>query len=223
MTLESSRNALSEALGKQQRAGKGGPNIGGLGINKRDGSSGYGWDVAKLLLKRNGTFHWDLDDPKNGVDVFDSIYEYMAAEIHAPQASTRIRVEAAQEYAHEVRSGITTLAKWLEEQYGVPLFRCQCAGAGNKVTTITVDPDVVVDQSTGITASESQKRRDRKGLEGATRAAYTRIGRQFGELEAGKALKDAVDSALSQPLPVPRMKQLEGQGDAPAEAVESQS
>jgi hypothetical protein len=223
MTREDRRTALSLALEKQQRAGKGGPNIGGLRMKKRDGSSGFGWDVAQLLDARNGSVQWDLNDPKNGVDVFDTIYEYMAAEIHAPQATTRIRVEAAQEYAHEVRSGVTTLANWLEDQWGIPLFRCQCAGAGNKVTAITVDPYVVVDESTGMTASESQKRRDRKSLEGVARAAYTRIGRQFGELEAGKALRDAVDSALSQHLPEPRMKQLEGQGDTSAEAVESQS
>lgn len=223
MTRENRKTALSLALQKQQRAGKGGPNIGGLRMKKRDGSSGFGWDVAQLLEARNGTVQWDLNDPKNGVDVFDTIYEYMAAEIHAPQATTRIRVEAAQEYAHEVRSGVTTLANWLEDQWGIPLFRCQCAGAGNKVTAITVDPYVVVDESTGMTASESQKRRDRKSLEGVTRAAYTRIGRQFGELEASGALRDAVESALSQRLPEPRMKQLEGQGDTSAEAVESQS
>lgn len=223
MTREDRRKVLSYALRDQQRAGKGGPNIGGLKIKKREGSFGFGWDVAQLLDARNGSVLWDLNDPKNGVDVFDSIYEYIAAEIHAPQATTRIRVEAAQEYAHGVRTGVTTLANWLEDHWGIPLFRCQCAGSGNKVTAITVDPYVVVDESTGMTASESQKRRDRKSLEGVTRAAYTRIGRQFGELEAGKALRDAVDSALSQHLPEPRMKQLEGQGNAPAEAVESQS
>ena len=40
-------------------------------------------------------------------------------------------------------------------------------------------------------------------------AAYNRIGRQFGETEAGEALKSAVDTVLSKQLPTPRMKQLE--------------
>ena len=57
---------------------------------------------------------------KDGVDVFDSIYEAMAADIHAPQATTRIGVEAAQEYAHEVRSGVNTGVTLEDQRWGIP-------------------------------------------------------------------------------------------------------
>jgi hypothetical protein len=208
MTAEDCKTALALALEKQTREGRGGPSNGGLRIKKQDGGNGFGYDVAQLLDDNGGTVMWDMEDPMNGVKVFNTIYEFMAAEIHAPGQDLRARVEAAQEYAHEVRSGVTTLANWLEEMWGIPLFRCQRARSGNKVTCITVDPYVVVDEATGLTASESQRKRDRAALEGVTNAAYKRIGRQFGELEAAQALRSAVDSAVSRPLPEPKHRAL---------------
>ena len=209
MTNDDRVTALALAAEKQQRAGKGGPNIGGLKINKKNGGHGYGYDVCQLLLSRNGVYSWDMNDPLNGSAVFNTIYEAMAADIHAPGASLRVRMEAAQDYAAEVRSGVATASEWLETMWGIPLFRCQRGRSGNKVTCITVDPNVIVDDATGLTAAESQRKRDKDALAGQTQAAYNRIGRQFGETAAAQALNSAVETVLSSSLPEPRMKALE--------------
>jgi hypothetical protein len=210
MTKEDRKTVLALALEKQTR-NENGINIGGLWLKKKDGGDAYGFEVALLLnhTARQGTYMWDMDDPTTGLGVFNNIYEAMAADIHAPDGTLRVRMEKAQDHGAEVRSGVATLANWLQEMWGIPLFRCQRAKSGNKVTCITVDPNVIVDEVTKRTAAESQRERDTQVLAGQTQAAYNRIGRQFGETAAAMALNKAVEAVLHKPLPVPRMKALE--------------
>lgn len=191
------------ALEDQKRDGKGGRNIGGLSIQKRDGTSAYGTLVAELIWLNNGTIKWDRKDKTNGSTAFDNIYQYMAAEIYAESDRQRDRMLASVEHESEVRSGLMSLARWLDEQYAVPVFRCKETGSGNLITTITVHPDLIIDPINGTTAEEAQKKRDAAALAGQTRAAYKRISRDSGETEARKALFDAFNTALATPLPGP--------------------
>lgn len=209
MTLNDRVAALSLAKEPQKRDGKGGENIGGLAINKKNGSGAYGEAVAGLLLRNNGVYSWDMNDPINGISSFDNIHQAMAADIYAPGGSLKERVLAGEEYESDVRSGIGTLSRWLDDQFGVPLFRCKKPGYGNKVAVVTVNPDVVVDEDTGKTAAELQYERDKDTVRGQVKAAYKRIGRQFGETTAAMALREAVSQAVSGHLPAPKRERLE--------------
>lgn len=204
MTNDDRVAGLGTALEPQDRKNDSKVNIGGLMINRKDGRKGYGAEVAEVLLSSNGTYVWDLDDPQNGSGIFDSIYEKLAADIHAPMGSVRTRVEVAQERAHEARAGITALAKWLDEQWGIPLYRCNPSGTGKKITVVTINPDFVVNEDTGETASELQQVRDRKAVAGQLNSSFKRLGRERGEAYARGVLEEAVRGVLADSLPAPR-------------------
>jgi len=187
-----------------------GINLGGLTRNRMDGRDGYGSEVAALLTANNGTYRWDMNDPIVGKrdGMFSNIYEAMAADIHAPNGSLRHKMEAAEYRAHEARSGVSSLAKWLEEHYGVPLYRCTSAGTGNHVVVITANPDLVVDEVTGQTAIELQTKKDESAVLGQMGAAYRRLGRERGELFAKDVIVKAAAKVVNQPLPIPRHPQI---------------
>jgi len=211
MTNDDRVAGLELALEPQDR--KGSPekiNVGGLVIRKTDGSNAYGADAANLLLRNNGTLVWDRDDVMSGSDVFNNIYEYAAAEIHVPnQNHIRDRVAAAEDYVKDVRAGFQTLAGWLDTQFGVPLYRCTGPGSGNKVIAITVNPDFVVNADTGETASEIQVKKDTKAISGNLDAAFRRLGRERGEVEARRILNGALKENLRGKLPSTRRDRIQ--------------
>jgi len=191
---------------KKSRDNPDGVNFGGASFKKADGRAGYASEVAAILYKNNGVYTWDVRDPLNGCDVFNNIYERMAADIHAPGASLRVRMEAAQAYEHEARSGLTTVAGWLLDQFNIPLYRTVSEEVGfkNKISIITVNPDLVV-RSDGTTASQIQVQRDTKAIAGQVQASLARIGREKGVDRAREILADIVNGVISESsLPAPR-------------------
>jgi len=198
--------ATEQTNQKQTKENPEGINLGGLTRNRSDGRSGYGSEVASLLTANNGTFRWDINDPVVGKKegMFNNIYEAMAAEIHARGGSLRMKMEAAEYRAHEARSGVSSLAKWLEEHYGVPLYRCTASGTGNHVIAITANPDLIVDEATGQTAIERQVQKDESAVLGQMGAAYRRLGRERGEQFARDVIVKAASDVVNVPLPSPR-------------------
>lgn len=197
-------SALSPQSRKRSDENPDGVNIGGLVIKRHDGRDGYGAEVASILAARNGTVEWNREDPINGIASFDNIYQYIAAEIHAPAGTLRERINVSGEREHEARSGVTTLAKWLDDQFGMPLFRCVTPNSGNKVVTVTVQPDYVVNPDTGETAMQSQINRDRKAVAGQIEASFLRLGRAKGPEYAKQVLLEAANTTLGKALPVPK-------------------
>jgi len=202
------RIAALALAGEPQKRDKTHENIGGLSIKKSNGKGAYGEIVTQLLWANNGTYHWDRDDPVNGSGAFDNIYQAMAADIYAPNRRQRDRIQVSEEYESDIRSGISSAARWLDEQFGIPIYRCKESGSGNLVTTITVHPDYVVDQVDGTTAKEAQRERDKKALGGQARATLKRLIRDEGDA-VRDILKDEVLLALNEPVPAPKRRMLE--------------
>lgn len=211
MTNDDRMSALDLAMESQSRVrsdvNPDGLNIGGLAFNKKDGDP-FGSDAAQLLISNNGSFIWDMRDDINGLSSFDNIHQYAAAEIYAPNGSLRARIEASQQYENAARAGINSLAKWLVDVWGVPLFRLKEPGSGNKITVITVRPDYE-DPHTGKTAADLLREKDRKQIEGQVGAARKRLARQFDESDVANILRGAVETALTKQLAPPRVKRLE--------------
>jgi hypothetical protein len=206
MTNDDKMAALSLAVKQQDRDS--GRNLGGLKLNRQNGDEVFGVQAAALLCARNGSLIWDRRCPVNGIGTFNTIYEYAAAEVYAEGGTVRSRVHAAQEYGEQMRSGFNTLSRWLLEQWGIVLFRCKesASGSGNHITTITVHADLVVNELTGETAEQVQRKRDVDGLTGQANAAYARLARMGAPDVARAAIRDAVESCLQGPLPEPRRK-----------------
>lgn len=203
--------ALELSQEKQQREDF--LNVGGLRIRKADGGESDGFLFGGLLLTNNGTLIWDIDDPINGLTSFNNIYQYAAAEVMSEAGSIRDRIEMSQMHEQNMRSGAASFAKWMEQQWGIPIFRCKSSGSGNKITAITVDPDFIVDEVTGMTAEASQRDRDTKAIKGQANAAFLRIGRAAarkqgsnaaGEQVAQRVLIEAMSTAAGQKLVMPR-------------------
>ena len=144
-----------------------------------------------------------MEDPRNGADLFDNIYQFAAAEIHAPGAKMSIRRDIAIEYEKDVRSGMKSLAGWLDKQFGIPLYRCKAADSKNQVTTITIYPDFVVDQVTGETAKEAQRGRDKKALTGQVRSALKRMARDEGDHVREIFKANLIETVENCEIPVP--------------------
>jgi hypothetical protein len=195
MTNDDRISALSLAVENQTRDPETRENIGGLMIKKSNGKGAYGADVSDFLWNHNGTYVWDIDDMRYGLEVYDNIYQAIAAEIHAPGAKAGVRRDIGREYEADIRSGFQTLKKWLDEQWGVPLYRCKTPDSKNQVSVITVHPDFVVDPNTGETAKESQRRRDKNALLGQTRSTLKQMMRDDGE-QVRQALGDELAKAV---------------------------
>ena len=202
------RVAALKLAGEPQKRDKSRHNIGGLSIEKTNGKGAYGELVTQLLWANNGTYRWDRNDPANGTDSFDNIYQAMAADAYAPGGRQRDRIQISAEYEADMRSGVASAARWLDEQFGIPVYRCKEAGSGNLVTTITVHPDYVVDPVDGTTAKEAQRERDKKALGGQARATLKRLIRDEGDA-VRDILKDEVLLALNEPVPAPKRRMLE--------------
>ena len=188
--------AVSLAAEPQDRKNDDKVNVGGLWVNKSNGKNSYGYDIANYVLERNGTVIWDRSDPVNGKGVFGNIYQYMAAEINAPTGTQRERMMASDEYERDTRSGMTTFCKWMDEQWGLAVYRLTSPESGNKVVLITVHPEFI-DPQTGKTAADMQRTRDRKAIKGQAEAAFRRLGRAYGEITARKELQSAVNEAVT--------------------------
>ena len=157
-------------------------NFGGLGYKKTGDKGPYGADVGDLLRRNNGTYHWDMDDPLNGSEQYDNIYQAMGADIYAPGARQKDRMLTGDEREDDVRSGVKTLSKWLDEVHGVTLYRSTSLNnRKNQVVIVTIIPDLVVDEETGISAMEHQRMRDEKAIEGQLTAALRRQARLEGD------------------------------------------
>lgn len=173
---------------------------GGIARNMSSGASAYGAAAASVLLRNNGSFIWDMDDPINGEDLYDSIFEYMAAEAYAPGGKTKHRIAAAKDFANNMRTGVKTLADWLDAKYEYPLFRCTSSGT-SLITAITGFPDEVIDSITGITAIQSQMARDTKLMEGHVKSSVKRLSRVNDLATVKQLMQDTVDTAIAIPPP----------------------
>ncbi len=178
-------------------------NVGGLAIRKANGREAYGKDVGDFLWKLNGTYTWDPHSNANGLGVFDNIYQALAADIWEPNGTMRERIQASEERENDARSGVASLARWLSEEFGLPLYRCKAPGYGNLVGTITIRPDFIVDEATGKTAAEAQFSSDKAALGGQAKAAVRRAIHDGGDV-AIEALKQTLLEAIMEPVPPPR-------------------
>lgn len=205
MTNDDRFAALTLALEPYQRDGKGGASIGGLAMNKREGH-GFAYEAAELLANNHGTINWDMEHPLTGRGTFRNIYEYMAAMAYAPGADLRTQMEAGEEYAHRMKTGVNTVRSWIEETWGILLYACTTKG--KNISVLTIYGDLEINEDTGETAAERQVTRDLNALSGQAGAAYTRIGRVHGEKAAITAMKQAVKSATETKLPQPKRARL---------------
>lgn len=185
-------------------------NFGGLGYKKNGDKGPYGTDVSDLLYRYNGTYHWDMDDPKNGLEQFDNIYQAMAADAYAPGGRQKDRMLTGDEREDDMRSGVKTLAKWLDDLWGATLYRCTSPDRlKNQVVVITVHPDLIVDSATGSTAMEYQRKRDEKAVSGQITAALRRQARMEGD-RVREAFQLKVDEMINKfELEAPRGPRLQ--------------
>jgi hypothetical protein len=206
MTNDDRISALSLSTENQVRDRESRENIGGLVIKKSNGKGAYGAEVGDFLWRNNGTFVWDMDDMSRGIEVYDNIHQAIAAEIHAPGAKAGLRRDIGRDYEADVRSGIKNLAKWLDEQFGIPIYRCKTPGSKNQITVITIHPDFVVDPDTGTTAKDSQRKRDKDALLGQTKSTLKRMIRDDGEAVREAIGNELWDVAISYNPPTPKRR-----------------
>jgi hypothetical protein len=227
MTRSDLMNAIKSALEPQQRRGKGGPNIGGLSLNRANGKEAYGAMVAHLLYRNNGTIWWDIEPHlldinneyvldrtgnriKNPVGslVFKTIYEYMAAMYHnALNAPDWVLRDAVDESANEFSSGVNVFSKWAMENFGVVLFRCLTPGFGNKVTALTIHGDYI-QPGTNKKAFDVQLERDKAAVTGQIDSSYKKMARLEGEVIARNQITGTAIKITSQPLVTPKKGRL---------------
>jgi hypothetical protein len=188
-------------------------NMGGMALKKANGLPSYGSVIAECLARHNGTFFWDIDDLKNGKDVFDNIYQYLAAETYSHSDRQRDRVQISEDYENNTRSGVNSLSKWLDEQHGIVLYRPTLHGSGNLVRAITVDPGYVVDPRENISAQQAQLSRDIKAIEGQVKATTRRCVRSLGVEEAQTKLSAVVQSAVFEPIAAPINNRISAESD----------
>jgi hypothetical protein len=179
-------------------------NVGGLYYKRQDGREPNGAIVADYLLSIGGTLYWDVEDPVNGKGTFDNIYQLMAAAIFAPGGTVRERVEASQEHENDVRTGVSTLAKWMYDQFGAILYRTKLPNSGNLMRCITVDPEKVCNPDTGETASQLYEQQATKGLKGQAAASLKKLAVIKGEDQARLQILEMVRSEVVRELPRPR-------------------
>ena len=124
---------------------------GGLKLNTRDG--GFGFTFAEIMRDAGGTVIWDKSKKDTGTEMYHNIWEYLAGEflvkrnvpvsrgLFVRQPTIREKMEAAQEYSAEVRTGYTTFRSFCSAK-GFAIYRFD---VGNK-TVITLDGDLIVDE-----------------------------------------------------------------------------
>lgn len=192
MTNDHRMSALSMSIDQQTRAPDSKINVGGLSIRKSNGKGAYGAEVGGLLYQNGGTYSWDMNDPRTGIELHDNIYQCMAADIYAPGQKLGVRRDQGRMYEDDVRSGVQTLARWLDNQFGYQLYRCTSSDQKKShVVVITVDPEFVVDPETGTTAKEMQLDRNIRALRGQTRSTLKQLIRENGD-DARESLKERV-------------------------------
>ena len=170
-SLAARLSALRLSFDPQTRDPETRRNIGGLSIRKSNGKGAYGEIVGDLLYRNGGTYSWNMNDPRTGIELHDNIYQCMAADVYAPQQKLGARRDAGVEYEHDIRSGVQSFVKWYDEQFGYALYRCTSNDQKKShVVVITVDPEFVVDPETGTTAKEMQLDRNIRALRGQTRS-----------------------------------------------------
>lgn len=175
-------NALAVSFEQQRRHQDTRVNVGGLAIRKSNGKGAYGAEVGTLLYRNGGTYRWDMDDSRKGIEIHDSIYQCMAADIYAEGQKLGIRRDIGKEYEEDVRSGVQTIARWLDVQFGYQLYRCTSSDRRkNQVIIITVDPDLIVDPDTGLTAKDMQLERNIRTLRGQTQSTLKQLVRESGD------------------------------------------
>ena len=200
-------NALGLSVESQQRSPKDRRNIGGLAIRKTNGKGAYGAIVGELLYQHGGTYQWDMDHPMTGTALHDNIYQCMAADVYAPSAKIGIRRDIGCEYEGDIRSGVQSLSRWLDEHFGYPLYRCISRDKKNQVSVITVDPDFIVDDATGQTAREAQLIRNKEALRGQAISTLKHLSRS-GDENAKAMLKLTIESLIDDATIEPPRRQL---------------
>lgn len=171
---------------------------GGLALHKANDLPAFGSEVARVMYAGDGTYRLDMTDPLVADGSISNIYEQMAADTFAPNGNMLARINAAKDYTAQLRSGVVSLAAWLDKNYELALYRVVHAGSGNKVGTLTIDPDLVIDEVTGMTAREGQLNRDRKALRGQLGAAYKRQARAVGAASAMHLIRSEVDAIVGE-------------------------
>lgn len=196
-------NMLREA-GESHSRGGNTHNVGGLRYRRQDGREPNGAIVAEHLLSIGGTMYWDVTDSATGKGVFDNLYQMMAADIFAPGGTVRERVEASQEHENDVRTGVSTLAKWMYDQFGAILYRTKLPDTGNLMRCITVDPEHVANPATGETAASLYEEQAIKGLKGQAAASLRKLAAIKGEDNARLHILEMIRNTVVQELPHPR-------------------
>lgn len=150
-------------------------NRGGLAIHKANGKEACGALAGALLVRNDGTYSWDVDHPTEGMAVFDNIFQRAAADIYKPGGLIKERIEVGKEYENELRRGFNQFDTWILKQFGVPLFRVVTKESKNKISILTVRPDLVIDEDSGMTAAEAQLEREMKRSRGQAAASFKKI------------------------------------------------
>jgi hypothetical protein len=137
---------------------------GGLRFKESTTGKNYGYDAAAYVFSNGGSVLFTEEDE----DMYDNIYEKAAGEYHSENRSTKERINAAQEHGVSMKRGFQTLQNFLEDR-GHHLYRIQ--GRGNLVTTITIDPDMIVEtrvngEMTKMPAKEAYEHRQVATAEG---------------------------------------------------------
>lgn len=207
MTNDDRIAALALALDYQRRDGRGGDNIRGLRLSTRDGKpfNAAGFEVASLLYENNGTIHWDKNDEKNGTDVFDNIFEFMAAERFGKNARPRVRMELGQEYESLMRAGVNNLDKWLLDKFGMALYRVTRKVGERGLDTITVHDDYIVDEDRGTTAKQLAYRREQTKVKGQMQSTFKRMNAMEGENVARNTLIRAASEVAAMKPSQPKL------------------
>jgi len=139
---------------------------GGLRVKESTTGKNYGYDAAAYFFSCGGTILFTEEDE----DLYDSIYDKAAGEYHSTTKgrTTKERITNAIEHGVSMKRGFQTLQNFMEDR-GHYLYRIQ--GRSNLVTTITIDPDLIVEARvngdiTRMPAKEAYERRQVATAEG---------------------------------------------------------
>jgi hypothetical protein len=202
-------NALGLSFERQRRHEDTRINVGGLAINKSNGKGAYGADVGEFIYANNGTYRWNMDDARRGSEIHDNIYQCMAADMYCTSsARLGIRRDVGLQREEDVRSGVQSLARWYDIQFGYQLYRCTSSDRRkNQVIVITVDPDLIVDADTGLKAKDMQLERNIRALSGQTRSTLKQLVRESGD-PAKAMLKHKIACLIDECEVDPPMRQI---------------
>lgn len=204
--LEDHKKSTKPMIMKDGRIGQ--PNIGGLRQKKSSKLDSYGVYVAQFLVLKNGEFVWNKEQTIKVVNddgsiremahpdsagSFDSLHERIAADIFAPQGTSRERKDQAEQNEHVVKSGIRTLINWYSDQFGLPCF---CVGDATTMAPValTIYPDTEVDEF-GTTAESILETRQKKMLKGQTSNTFHKLEQLHGTEQAKLLVEKTVMEA----------------------------